>query len=60
MMSIHNKGFQMIPLAFVLILCVGCQTTKIMISAEPDDAKIYVDGEYVGDGTVSYSLSGNS
>lgn len=41
-------------MSFALVLLVGCSTTKITISAEPDDAKIYLDGEYVGDGTVNY------
>jgi hypothetical protein len=27
---------------------------KIRISAEPEDSKIYVDNQYIGDGTVSY------
>lgn len=40
--------------SLVLLITVGCQTAKITISAEPDDAKIYVNGEYVGDGVVSY------
>ena len=40
--------------SFELVLLVGCATTKITISTEPDDAQIYVDGEYVGDGTVNY------
>ncbi|MGA2548109.1 MAG: hypothetical protein ABSF43_16295 [Rectinemataceae bacterium] len=27
---------------------------KIRISAEPEDSKIYVDNQYIGDGSVSY------
>jgi hypothetical protein len=39
----------------LMVMTVGCQTTKatFQIITEPPDAKIYVDGQYLGDGEAN-------
>jgi hypothetical protein len=46
------RFFKLCPLLLMLALS-GCVTAKIAINTIPEDAKVYVDGEYLGVGTVS-------
>ena len=45
-----------IILLFLSLLTLSCATHKITIMTEPEDSKIYVDGEYLGKGIVSYDV----
>jgi hypothetical protein len=58
----RTVGFLLASIS-ILVLLVGCETMKITIAAEPEDSKIYVNGEYIGNDTVTYDIGrkyGNS
>ena len=38
------------------ITLAGCASTRVQLESVPDDARIYVDGEYLGKGTVSLDV----
>lgn len=40
--------------ALGLFLLAGCQTVKFVITAEPEDSQIYVDGKHIGEGTATF------
>ena len=44
---------KLIPFALIFFILIGCQTYRYTIQTEPDDAKIYVDGKYLGQGIVT-------
>ena len=39
----------------IIVSFIGCATQTITIMTEPDDSKIYVDGEYLGKGEISFN-----
>lgn len=40
----------------VSLFATGCASTRVQLEATPDDARIYVDGEYLGKGTTSIDV----